>query len=227
MKMKLRTSLCMFTAVFLFCGLTALAAPKAKSIDIETNKKTLKIGQKLEMDAEIYPDSARVKDRNILWSSSKPNVVKILRNRDDETKVKALKTGTARITVRIRGTKIKDTVKITVKKKTSKSSSTSTYTKKISAYKNDVKAYEKSITSLKPAATYKERRTQYYSWEKKLDKISDKLDLLDDQLEDKCRDGKLSWSTYRSLEKKIDKVENYIDVVEDLLDKVFDYEFDD
>ncbi len=130
-KKRLSTLLCI-TAVSLLIGMTAAAAPKAESISIEDSKRVLRVGQKLKLDSEILPDEAEVRDRNIIWTSSNPKVLRVLEKRDDDTKIKALKAGKAKITVRIKGTKLSASRTFYGKKKTNSSASDlkSKYTKR-------------------------------------------------------------------------------------------------
>lgn len=222
MRKKLIAGLLVFT-MMLTTAMPAMAAPKAKKIDIK-GKKTVTVGSTIELDSVITPKRAKVKDRNIIWTSSKPSVARVLEKRDDDTEIKGMKAGTAKITVKIKGTSIKRTCKITVKKATK--TSTDAAVKKIDAYKSDAKALKTQISKTKLADTSKKRKSQYRSLEKKIDAIDDKLDKLEDTWEDKYEDGKITRSQYRSLEKKIEAVEDYLDDLEDYLEEKFDYEFD-
>ncbi|MEE0418877.1 MAG: Ig-like domain-containing protein [Lachnospiraceae bacterium] len=227
-KKRLSTLLCI-TAVSLLIGMTAAAAPKAESISIEDSKRVLRVGQKLKLDSEILPDEAEVRDRNIIWTSSNPKVLRVLEKRDDDTKIKALKAGKAKITVRIKGTKLSASRTFTVKKKTNSSASDlkSKYTKKIDAQAAKAAKYEAEISSLQLPTDFTERRVLYYTWENKLDKVSNALDVIEDDIEDDYHAGKISRAVYRSLDRKTESAEDYVDEVEDILNQVFQYEFDD
>ena len=209
--------------------MTAAAAPKAESISIEDSKRVLRVGQKLKLDSEILPDEAEVRDRNIIWTSSNPKVLRVLEKRDDDTKIKALKAGKAKITVRIKGTKLSASRTFTVKKKTNSSASDlkSKYTKKIDAQAAKAAKYEAEISSLQLPTDFTERRVLYYTWENKLDKVSNALDVIEDDIEDDYHAGKISRAVYRSLDRKTESAEDYVDEVEDILNQVFQYEFDD
>ena len=227
-KKRLTTLLCVTAASLLF-GITAAAAPKAESISIEDSKRVLRVGQKLKLDSEILPDEAEVRDRNIIWTSSNPKVLRVLVKRDDDTKIKALKAGKAKITVRIKGTKLSASRTFTVKKKTNSSASNlnSKYTKKIAAQAAKAAKYEAEISSLQLPTDFTERRVLYYTWENKLDKVSNALDVIEDDIEDDYHAGKISRAVYRSLDRKTESAEDYVDEVEDVLNQVFQYEFDD
>lgn len=225
MKKKLIVGLLAFT-MMASAAMPTMAAAKAEKISIK-GKKTVTVGKTIELDSVVTPKEAEVKDSNIIWSSSKPSVAKILEKRDDDTKIKGMKAGTATITVRIKGTSIKKNYKITVKK-ASKNSKTSTDAaiKKINTYKTEAKNLKTEISNIQPAETIDQRREQYRAYEAKIDAIDRKLDKLDDKWEDKYKAGKITRSMYRSLERKIDAVEDYLDELEDYLDQKFIYEFD-
>lgn len=223
MKKKLIAGLLAF-AVMASTSLPALAASRATGISIK-GKKTVTVGSTIELDSVITPKNAKVKDSNIIWSSSKPSVAKVLEKRDDDTKIKGMKAGTATITVKVKGTSLKKKFKITVKK-ASNTTSTSAAEKKIETYKEEAKALKAQIGSIQLAETMEQRRTQYHTYEAKIEAIERKLDKLEDTWEDKYESGKITRSQYRSLEKKIDAAEDYLDEVEDYLDLKFNYEFD-
>lgn len=205
---------------------TVMAASKPKSIDI-TGKKSVYVGKTIELDTKISPRKSKVRDSRIVWSSSNSSVAKVLDKKDDDTKIKGMKSGTAVITVRIKGTEIKDTHKVTVKKAKKTKSSTSADTAKLESYRKNAEKIKSDIKEVKLADTFSERRNQYYGFEKRIDAIDKKLDRMDDKWEDKYDYGKISRSTYRSMERKIEQVEDYLETVEDYLDEKFNYEFDD
>lgn len=222
MKKKLIAGLLVFT-LMVSAAMPVMAAAKAKKIAIK-GKKTVTVGSTIELDSVITPKRARIRDSSIIWSSSKPSVAKVLEKRDDDTKIKGVKAGTATITVRIKGTSIKSKYKITVKK--ASKTSTDAAVKKINAYKADAKALKTEISNLQLAAAFDQRRVQYRTYESKIDAIDRKLDRLDDTWEDKYEDGKITYSQYRSLERKIEAVEEYLEDLEDYLERKFKYEFD-
>ncbi len=225
MKKKLMAGL-MAATLIISSAMPAMAAVRPKKIYIE-GKKTVAVGGTIELDSEIRPDEAEVRDRNIIWTSSKPSVAKVLKKRDDDTKIKGIKAGTATITVRIKGTSIKKKCKITVKKVSKKTAAgVDAAIKKISQYKADAKALKSEIGNIQLAGTFTERRTQYRTYEKKIDAIDRKLDSLEDKWEDKYDDGKITRSQYRKLERKIEAAEDYLETVEDYLEEKFNYEFD-
>lgn len=198
------------------------AAPT--KIAISGSLKTMVKGQKADLDSRITPAKSRVKDSNIVWTSSDPKVVKVLDKYDDDTEIKALKTGKATITVSIKGTNLKAAREITVKEVSTTSSSS--YSKKIEGYKSDLKAVYNSIKATTPAKSYKDRYAQVRSFEKKIDKIEDKLDTLEDRIEAQYKAGKLTRSQFRKLENKLEAVEDYASDVEDYLEDRFG-DFDD
>lgn len=176
-------------------AMPATAAVKAEKITIK-GKNTVTVGKTIELDSVITPKKAKVKDRNIIWRSSDSSIAKVLETKDDDTKIKGIKAGTATITVKIKGTSIKNTLKEKIKKLTLASSASA-------------------------------RKTQYCTYEQKIDAIDKKLDKLDDKWEKQWKAGKISRTKYKTLEKKREAAEDYLETVEDYLDKKFNYEFDD
>ena len=142
MKKKLIAGLLTF-AVMASTAMPALAAPKATGISVK-GKKTVIVGGTIELDSVITPKRAKVRDHDIIWSSSKPSVAKVLDKRDDDTKIRGVKAGTATITVKVKGTSLKKKFKITVKK-ASKTTSTSAAETKIETYTQEAKALKTQI----------------------------------------------------------------------------------
>lgn len=226
MKRKMSKMLALLLAVIMAMSTATMVSAKslATSISIKGSVKTIYVGQVKEFDSRIRPAYVDIPDRNIIWSSSNSKVLKVLEKKDDDTKVKALKSGTATLTVKIKGTNIKASRTITVKK--NKTTSVSSYEKKITGYKNSLKTIFKDMRAEKAEAGYSARYQQVRAFEKRIDKIDNKLDALEDTIEYKYDSGKISNKQYRSLEKKIDSVENYMDDMEDYLEDKFG-DFDD
>ncbi len=225
MKKRLMAGLLVFTMI-ISSAMPVMAAPRARKIYIE-GKRTVTVGSTIKLDSEIRPDEAEVRDRNIIWTSSKPSVAKVLKKRDDDTKIKGMKAGTATITVRIKGTSIKKKCKITVKKASKKTTADlNAAIKKIDQYKADAKALKTQISNIQLSETFQQRRTQYHTYKNKIDAIDDKLGRLEDKWEDKYDYGKITYSKYRKVEKKVEAVEDYLETVEDYLEQKFNYEFD-
>ena len=226
--MKKRLTAAILTLVMsLSLAIPAMAATSPTSISI-TGKSTVYVGKKIDLDSKISPRKAKVRDSKIVWSSSNSSVAKVLDKKDDDTEIKEMKAGTATITVKIKGTKLKATHKVTVKKvKKTSTSSTASDEKKIESYKKEAQSLKKEINNTKLASTRTERQKQYRALERKIEKIENKLEKIEDKWEYKWEDGKASRTTYRSIERKVEAVEDYLDNLEDLLDEKFNYEFDD
>lgn len=226
MKKKMVKTMFLIGCTFLMMGATALAAPKAQQIVIEADTNTMQVGKTMDLDSDIRPDGARVKDRNIIWSSSDSKVVKVLDKRDDDTKVKALKTGNAVISVRIKNTKIKADFQITVKNKT-KGMSVKKQEDKINGYRKQYQKVFNNIKKSKVGADVAAARQQYLKFERELDAIDRKADRLDDQIEDAYHDGKLSYRQRKSLDRKLDKLEDYKESIENYLEDKYESIDDD
>lgn len=226
MKKKILTGLALLGCTIMLFGNESMAASKAKQITIKSAASTIKVGQTLNLDSRIRPSSARIKDRNIVWTSSNSKVVKVLDKYDDDTKIKGIKEGTATITVKIKNTTLKASRKVSVKK-TQKNTSAAAYEKKISTYNNDGKAIYKEISNTSLAALSADRINQYHNLLNKIELLENKISRLEDDIEDKYWDGKITKTQYRTLDRLLDRLEDYLDTVDDFLDRKFNYEFDD
>lgn len=226
MKKKMGKTIFLMGCTFLMMGATVFAAPKPQQIAIEADANTMQVGKTMDLDSEILPGGTKVRDRNIIWSSSDSKVVKVLEKRDDDTKVKAMKTGSAVISVRIKNTKIKADFQITVQNKT-KSMSVKKQEAKIKGYKNQYNKVFDRIKNTKVAADAAGARQQYLTFERELDAIDRKADRLDDQIEDAYHDGKLSYRQMKSLDRKLEKLENHKDTIENYLEDKYEFMDDD
>lgn len=127
--MKVKKFLLMFMGFMMGLSLSLSPAvihadsddPKPTSIrKLNYKKRAVRVGQKFELKAYARPYD--YDDDQLIWSTSNKKIVKIVSRdrRDDDITLKAMKTGKAKITCRIRGTKKKKTCIVTVKKKTKK-----------------------------------------------------------------------------------------------------------
>lgn len=208
-KMLAAALTCMIAATGMIMAVP-VNAREADRIEIE-GASTVYVGKKLELDADIKPDDDGIRDSRIIWKSSKPSVAKVLQKRGDDTKIKGKKAGTVKITVRVKGTKLKATKTITVKKIASVTEEAKKDKKELKKYKAEIKKIFKEMKKAKISAGQEEIR----SYKAQLDAIERKLDALDDKWED------LKGKTARKLEKEIDKVEDYLENAEEYLEDKF------
>jgi len=80
----------------------------ASGIELDQTKLTLGVGKKAKLIVTIKPENAR--DKSVVWSSSNTNVVTV----DEDGNVKAIKAGTATITVTTKDGKYKAEAEVTV-----------------------------------------------------------------------------------------------------------------
>ena len=224
--MKRKNLLSLLLAIILVLGMTVptMAVNGVQNVYI-TGSKTVHVGNTIELDSRISPGYLDLRDSEYTWSSSNSSIAKVLVTHDEDTKIKGAKAGTATITVRINGTNVKATYKVTVKK--AKKVSTSAATKKIKKYRKNAKKIRKNIKNLKLASTYAGQRNQHYKFVTRIKSIENKLDRLDNNWERKYEMGKISYAKYNTIELKVERVENYLEIVEDYLDAKFSYMFDD
>lgn len=212
-------TMAMATAVMAPTALSAKAAAAPQGIRIE-GAKTVRVGKTIELDTEIYPDDDMVNSWNIVWESNKPSVAKVLYKNGDDTKIQGKKTGTAKITVRIKGTNLKATYKVNVQKAVSTSTQASSDKNKIKKYKKKIRNIRNNIKNLTVPTDPTERRTKYLVWEKKLKNVENKLDVINDRWDDRYG------TTARQMETKVERAENLLESAEDYLDLKFGY-YDD
>lgn len=213
-------------AVMLAVNVDTEAASRRIYID---GSRTAWAGRTIELDVDGAFDDDYIRDSRIVWKSSKPSVAKVIRKRGDDTRIKARKAGTAKITVSIQGTNLKATMKLRVKKtanasrKWNTSKGSNSDTKKLTKYRKQIKKIFKQIKSTNWAVTAGQRRNLYYSYARQLDTIDRKLDRLNDKWDDRW-----GWTAER-MDDAIDRVEDYLEDVEDYLEDRFDWDddFDD
>ena len=209
----------MAAAILVTAAVPASAALPPQGMRVE-GAGSVRVGRTIELDTDIYPDDDLVSSWNIVWKSKKPSVVKVLNKRGEDTRVKGLKAGKAKIVVKIKGTNIKATKTITVKKNVSASSESASDKKKLNKYKKKIKKIRKQIAKTAVPATAAERRAVYLKFESKLNKLDRKIDVINDRWDDR-------WgSTARSMERAVDVAENYLESVEDYLEHRFDWNDD-
>lgn len=226
MKRKNLSVLLISALITLSMAVPVLGVTGAQSVVI-TGEKTVSKGKTIELDSVIFPDYADVPDYQIVWSSSNSKVAKVLRKNDDETRIKGMKAGKATITVKISGTNLKASCKVTVKKAKKKKSGAAAAKKKIKSYRTQAKKIKSQINRTTLAANYAQRRSQYFSLEGKLKSVEHKLERIEEQWETKYEFGQVSYKTYRSVEKSINSADYYLETVEHALNQKFNYEFDD
>ena len=209
----------MAATILLTTAVPAKAAVPPQGVRIE-GAGSVQVGKTIELDTNIYPDDDLVSSWDVVWTSKKPSVLKVLNGRGDDTRVKGLKVGKAKVVVKINGTNIKTTKTITVKKAASTSSVADSDRKKLKKYRKKIKKLRKQMAATAVPATPAERRAARQNFERRLNAIDLKIDVISNRWDDR-------WgSTARSMERAVDSVENYMEIVEDYLDHRFDWNDD-
>lgn len=206
-------------AAVLFMG-GSVSAEASQRIRIK-GAKTVKVGKTIELDADIANDDF-IRDRNIVWKSNKPSVAKVLRKRGDDTKIKGKKVGTAKITVRVKGTSLKATFKVKVKKaasSTNNNTKSTSGTSQTTTDKQKLADLKKELTTLyneiKDAQNCWGNYTKYYEYKRKLDAIDYQLEYIENKYEHQ-------WGTEaRQMEYEVELVEDQLDNVEDYMEYKF------
>ena len=213
-------------AVMLAVNVDTKAASRRIYID---GSKTAWVGRTIELDVDGSFDNDYIRDSRIVWKSSKPSVAKVIRKNGDDTRIKARKAGTAKITVKVKGTNLKATMKLKVKKTVNASTKLNTSkgsnadTTKLTQYKKQIKQIFEQIKNTNWAVDASQRRNLYYSYIGQLNAMDRKLDALNNKWDDRW-----GW-TAKKMDDAIDQVEDYLDDVEDYLEDRFDWDndFDD
>ena len=209
----------MAATILLTTAVPAKAAVPPQGVRIE-GAGSVQVGKTIELDTNIYPDDDLVSSWDVVWTSKKPSVLKVLNKRGDDTRVKGLKAGKAKVVVKINGTNIKTTKTITVKKAASTSSVADSDRKKLKKYRKKIKKLRKQMAATAVPATPAERRAVRQNFERRLNAIDLKIDVISNRWDDR-------WgSTARSMERAVDSVENYMEIVEDYLDHRFEWNDD-
>lgn len=210
-------------AVMLTVNTDTEAASRRIYID---GSRTAWVGRTIELDVDGAFNDDYIRDSRIVWKSSKPSVAKVIRKRGDDTRIKARKAGTAKITVRIQGTSLKATMKLKVKKtshasrKWNTSKGSNSDTKKLAKYRKQIKKIFRQIKKVNWNVGASQRRNLYYTYARQLKVIDHKLDRLNDKWDDRW-----GWTAER-MDDAIDRVEDYLDDVEDYLEDRFDWDDD-
>ena len=84
---------------------------KLTGVSISASKSTLEINDELTLSIKTQPEGVSLEGKNISWTSSDTSVVTV----DENGKVKALKAGTATITVEVDGIKATVGIKVNAK----------------------------------------------------------------------------------------------------------------
>ncbi|MGI6069380.1 MAG: Ig-like domain-containing protein [Blautia sp.] len=211
----------------LFAGVSVFAAVKPASIAIKAEANQMAKGSVMELDSRIRPGNAKVRDRNIIWTSSDSKVIKVLETRDDDTKIKALKEGRATITVTVKGTQLKASKVITVVKKDTPSNVLAGIKSEISKCKRLIQSYQKKVAAMEPSGDPDTDYDTCRDMERKLDAVDERLEKAEDQLEDLYRAGSITRKTYRAYDKKLDALDDLLEETEEDLEYVFGDAYDD
>ena len=82
----------MAATILLTTAVPAKAAVPPQGVRIE-GAGSVQVGKTIELDTNIYPDDDLVSSWDVVWTSKKPSVLKVLNKRGDDTRVKGLKAG--------------------------------------------------------------------------------------------------------------------------------------
>ncbi|MDO5146646.1 MAG: Ig-like domain-containing protein [Eubacteriales bacterium] len=185
----------------------------ATKITIEGRKK-IEVGEMTELDAEIFPDDDFVKDSDIAWKSSKPSVIKVIHQKGEDVFVKGKKTGTAKITVRIKGTNISAVKKMKVTKASGQTAANKDK-KKLKKWEQEVQSVRREIEGESVGSSYEENRALFYAYKAKLDRVEEKIDDLEGKWEN--RYGKKA----RKMKDAIEAVEDALEEAEESMERKF------
>jgi len=83
---------------------------------------------------------------------------------------------------------------------------------------------ERRIESITPAETRQEQYNQFLMFNREIDQLDDKIDLLMDQVEANHLAGKITREEYRNIEQILDSLDDRLDRAEDMLKYIFGME---
>lgn len=79
------------------------------------------------------------------------------------------------------------------------------------------------VNEVKASGTTEEDRTRFFELKQELDKLDDRLEALEDDIENKHKNENLSFEEYRSQEREIEKLEDELDHAEDRLESAYGF----
>lgn len=91
----------------------------------------------------------------------------------------------------------------------------------IDALRIEVNDLAKRVEATEPLGTRDERRKQYFALDMEIDKLDDKIDLLEDRVKADYIARILTWEEYRSIERELETFEERLDRADDILEKIF------
>lgn len=84
-----------------------------------------------------------------------------------------------------------------------------------------VEEYVARAEASKPEGTEQEQMDKFLNLKREGNDIEERLDLYEDKLEQKYRNGEISWEEYRAEERKIEALEDRLDRAEDTLEAAY------
>ncbi len=154
---------------------------KPKKVSLKTKKITVTAGQEFELKAKVTPKNAD--EDYLVWSIVKGKDVIKFEDKDDrigedEVEFKALKKGTAKVKVQIKGTKKVAYATITVKEK-----KTTGTIKRIGKAKRTVEVGDDFELEVKKSSNVKEKYLKWTISDTKIVKFEDKNEKTGDEVE--------------------------------------------
>lgn len=94
-------------------------------------------------------------------------------------------------------------------------------TTQIQEFKNEVTAIVQKVDNIKPAGTKEDNLNTYLAAKKEIDRLDDKIDLSDNQLEADYRAGTITVEQYQTQEREQDILEDQLEQAENALEARF------
>lgn len=176
--LKLGVTLLMLAGIWVLPVQAEKSEVRPQTVQVASVKKTIRKGDTFELKAKLTPYNA---DDNYLdWSIAKgKNVVRFADSdrHDDEVEFRALKAGTAKISCQIRGTDIKSTITVKVKKADATGKIT-----RVGAKERTVSIHREFELKVKKAGGVKERNLKWTIGDTSIVRFDDD-DVHDDEME--------------------------------------------
>lgn len=79
----------------------------------------------------------------------------------------------------------------------------------------------KRVGTARPTGTAGERQRQFIELHQAIDRLDDKIDMLEDRVKADYLSGALTWEAYRNMDRRLDALGDRLDRAEDRLERVF------
>ena len=116
------------------------------------------------------------------------------------------------------GTSLEQKVTVSNEASSERNVTTPISEEEMNMFEKEVAAIEEKVENSAANGTYEENKASYLTIDQELERIEDKLDLFDDELEANYLDGTILAEQYREKELQLDQLENRLELAENTLE---------